>query len=709
MNRTALFSIIIILLCVTLCSCSQKNNEPDVVHRAYTSVDILFSTESDTISIRNVIKRDSEYYVLTQETNESDTGFEEMIRIHKVSGDGTITESIDGPDDINYYVSMDITAQNELFYVTMDNKAKAFDLDSGETTTLVESSEPLCGIISCEDGYVLMQIGKICKYGNDGSIKSIVENPEWKNYTGTRVYYEYEDESYLLAGESFASAYYRVDFDNSGSECIYSPYQENRAVRGISGQFFFDIDGLYKLDQGEQVVLAKWNDIDLMPRRFTTGGDPLYFASDEDRFAIAYNYNGPIAELVIYEYDPSANIEDREPIVIGGYNCRNDDMLNWAVYKFNTSQDRYRAIIEDYAIDYGGEDITESAALEADLIKRFNEGDCPDIFYGNEFDYEALYSSGITESINPYLQDEDDLLSGVTDSIRQLMIDSEGDCYRLFPCYAMQGYVTDLDLYESRSDMTIEDVNKLAEERNVRALYPEADLTILYSIIQGAIDHGDISSENDIESLLYYAVTNGYPYGSFYNSPSDTAYTVNENVIVKSTIFSLSEFYSSEISNDSRLQFVGIPGVTDSYHVVVPGGQMALSSGASNPEACVDLMTLMICDAEIQRLSFCNWMLPVNESILDECISYSVDQESVPEDDTFYRIYLNYQDDISEESVEDLLRAVDSADTVLSYDWGLMSIIENELYTYHNSGKSIEETAESLFNRLTLYREENYG
>ena len=86
-----------------------------------------------------------------------------------------------------------------------------------------------------------------------------------------------------------------------------------------------------------------------------------------------------------------------------------------------------------------------------------------------------------------------------------------------------------------------------------------------------------------------------------------------------------------------------------------------------------------------------------------------MDQESVPEDDTFYRIYLNYQDDISEESVEDLLRAVDSADTVLSYDWGLMSIIENELYTYHNSGKSIEETAESLFNRLTLYREENYG
>lgn len=57
--------------------------------------------------------------------------------------------------------------------------------------------------------------------------------------------------------------------------------------------------------------------------------------------------------------------------------------------------------------------------------------------------------------------------------------------------------------------------------------------------------------------------------------------------------------------------------------------------------------------------------------------------------------------------IEDINEIINTVDTIVYYDFGLSSIIYEEVRTYDTENKSPEEIAELLYSRLMVYRQEN--
>ena len=83
-------------------------------------------------------------------------------------------------------------------------------------------------------------------------------------------------------------------------------------------------------------------------------------------------------EAVCVEADPNLDLSDRSKIVIGCTDLINEPAIKLAAYLYNSSQDEYMAVIEEYKMDYN--DLDQS---RVELLRMFNEGNTPDIICSN--------------------------------------------------------------------------------------------------------------------------------------------------------------------------------------------------------------------------------------------------------------------------------------------------------------------------------------
>ena len=158
----------------------------------------------------------------------------------------------------------------------------------------------------------------------------------------------------------------------------------------VSAEYLFGLEGEYKVNLGTLQVetLARWNEVDIRPEK-QSGTHQEYVGVDDTKFAIKRLYPDGTGDVGFFTYDNTVN-QNRTEIVVGGYGVYTDEMLKWAVYTFNTNNDQYRVVLEDFC----GQVFIFFAARSSDgkieNAKVFNEGHSPDIFYGDWFDYRYL-------------------------------------------------------------------------------------------------------------------------------------------------------------------------------------------------------------------------------------------------------------------------------------------------------------------------------
>ena len=85
----------------------------------------------------------------------------------------------------------------------------------------------------------------------------------------------------------------------------------------------------------------------------------------------------------------------------------------------------------------------------------------------------------------------------------------------------------------------------------------------------------------------------------------------------------------------------------------------------------------------------------------------AVDPSNVVDEDM--RRFVNGKSAVSEETIEEYKRMIDSIDTIRTMDWGAYNIICEEIASYYTQNRSVEQIAETLDARLTLYIQENYS
>jgi len=705
-------TLILIMITGMLLGCSNENNNrlngvsPN--HATYTSMSIEFSSPDYYVSINDAVKNDDNYYVFTSwYPRVEDVDY--CNKIYVYSEGLELEKEIQIDPQINVYVPCSIKG-NQLKCCGYDNRLLTIDMENGEVIDSIEYEDDLCGVVNAEGGYVVLMVGRIEKYSDDGYLISAVDNNEWQLYNGTRTFYEMNGSSYLLSFSGCVWSYYKIDFDSHSSEKVYESDEDMGSVV-CSGPYKFSNDGEYLLDfdSMEMYSLTTWNDTDLQPEKYGYADQKL-IGVDNEEFIQLYSYDNGMGQFLVYTYDPQIDYSDRIPIKIGGYNIMNDIPFRWAIYCFNTSQEEYRAYIEDYSEQFGWIDTEEATAQSAALIQYFEDGNAPDIFYGQFFDYETLYSSGMTLDIAPYMDEEfEDHFYGITDNIRSLMINGEGQCYRVFSAYQIEGLVGDRELIDDNTDITIGELDQIAQENSLTPMsgFLSKDLA-KWAIVYTLRDNGDYTTE-EISEILEYSFEHGYQeYGLFPSVPMQRSSFEEYMLISSYGVYSPNIVSFMESESSTRLKMVGYPTIEGSTLPIVVFGQVAVSSGTSYPEACVDLISFLLED-DVQELDYMECFIPVEQKTLDYICDCCVNHSLISADDTALGYYIMNEEEISEEAVSDFWDMVYSINSVQKYDWGLESIIEEEIDSYYNSGKSVEEVAESLSSRINLYIEENYG
>lgn len=710
LSKNKVFLLILFFILIFCTGCNTNSEESArIINRegaAYTSSIVTIQEAEYYCDVSNIITDGDNYYAFATKYNIEDLE-DNYISIYSFTDEGVFSECV-LDDNFNAYVATGIH-DDKLYFATWQNELKVMDLQSGDVLYSDNYSEQLCGVSIASDGYVLSFNGKIEKYDWNNNFIASIQNDEWNIYDYSPSYFEQNDECYLVICLGATCKYYSLDFGRHSSELIYDTGNSGITITSHYKEYLFTDDYEYKIDFENRTLskLASWNDMNYQPPRYGLSWEKLYGVNDYV-FISAYTYVNGISEILIYEYD-TTDYSERIPIVIGGYYCSYDLPLRWAIYNFNTSQDEYRAYIEEYSDVFGWTNDEEAVVQRTALIQYFIDGNAPDIFYGNYFDYDSLNYSGYIQDMSPYLNDDSlEKIQGLTSSIYRLLVEDDGSIYSLFSSYCLKGYIGSSNYLSNEQDYSVSDLLNIANDNNLTT-FNNTTSTMLAGYLFGASLYDGVNySTDDIETILTIIYENSFSDDAPFSTPVLDSTSVGDILLFDYDINALEQLDAYERNAGCRLAYVGYPSLDESYHVVQPYGQMGLSSSTSCPEACVQLMMYLL-DEDVQRLCYTSFMIPVMDSMLEEEMLYYSDHSSINPTDYATIRYFNMYDEVSANAVEDFRIFCNQADTIIKYDWGISSIISEEVQSYYSSDKPISEIAEALYFRLDLYIQENYN
>lgn len=703
-----IFSLVFSSLLIT--SCKNKEEEKEVVTGVDGRTVFVYSSSSAelyepgfSIYIKSAIAADDCIYLVVEKFSNDLSTHE--VALQKRSFDGEFVSEFELSSDVNVYSNCFV--KNGAFYtLSWANSLMKFDLSTGELTNSILLNSGALGVNECDDGYVVLFAGKIEKFNDNDEVIGTIENDSWEQYYGNTSYYADGDNEYVVSGLGLYPKYYELDFENESSYMVFDTRNLNSEIYGASSNYYFDNTGEYLMDfkNSTMTPLAIWNEMNLQPCKYSDD-EPVYIGIDNEHFMQVFNYQNGIAQLVYYTYECDEDFSMREPLVVGGFNCRNDLALNWAIYQFNTSQNEFRAYIEDYSEEFGYSTNSDAASSLASLIQYFNSGNAPDVFYGNFFDYDGFADSGMILNISDYMDDDfENRFSGITESVRNLMMDEDGNCYRIFASYQIEGYFAPASILGDRTDMSLEEVFSLSEELGIMPF----DRCVSSDIVHNSVfysSHDENFTSEELEEILEYAYEYGFVDIFAANPPTLSRVTVNDYLLWDKTIFSLNFLEDDYKETGETFTYIGYPSLEGSVHPIIPFGQMAISSSTEYPEECAKLLYYLL-DDEVQFLSFNSSMFPVDNTVLDKYLTYAQDNRNIPEEDYLYASSFEIYTGASEASVESLRSTINHIDCLEYHDWGMSEIIIEEVNSYYTENKPVSVIALSLYSRINVYLSE---
>lgn len=497
------------------------------------------------------------------------------------------------------------------------------------------------------------------------------------------------------------------------------------------------------------------------------GGAMLNFNKiDDETFYIPYSSDGyspfgSVSELVFIYPDDTLNLSEREQIKIQGIHIAWDPLLRSVMYEYNKTQSDYLVVIEEIASDVDFSVPEEANQAYLDILTDYQNGNTPDIFYGDGFDYQYWGENGMVLDMAPYLLeseyfDLEELSPNViniffgenivdTSSINTAMssaptadennyVVSEADVaglpiYQVFGGYGLLGYWGRSSQFDS-SEVSLYDMPQLYGDQQLFSS-TERSTNICYNALSynlGELYHNDALTLENITMVVRLALDEGLSYDELWALIEANGYAdieeVNE-IAIESNIYMnrIADYYSLNCSFGELPVYIGYPSIYDSVHTIDAQGLMAISSSTTKPEACADFVAMMF-SSEVQTRAISSSMIPVNDHAMRTAAWYMANPEDIPEEDfclygpgvSFETVMTGpnpeeYEINIltlSEDVVSGYLEALYSADSVRPYDWGVQDIITEEIETGMAQGRVAEEIASVIVARLEVYAAENY-
>lgn len=567
-------------------------------------------------------------------------------------------------------------------------------------------------VASCDDGFVFVTSNEIIKYSSDGSLRKTITFSEPLYFEDDPYFYKNEHE-YL---KTYDSTFYELDFDRGHMNMVANPSMLRISESYLStyGRYAYDdFNGIiYELNLEESVIVpcAYINNMLIRPSQGNSYNMKRLYVIDNDEFVWIDKYPNGVYDIQFLSQDDSLNFTDRTRLTVKGYNVTNDYVLRYAAYLYNSSQEEYFVSIEEFDPEYGYSDARSAQENTLQLIQEFSSGNAPDIFYGNNFDYDHWGASGMVIDLSPYLEN------------------TSIPCYQVYAGYRVFGLYADSSSVRLNED-NIHFFDNPSIANGLLNYYRASDIVdyaIRYSLRKQMYENGRALNEEEIEEILNIAFQYGVSEEEKFNANTFgnvTAYDVGDISLQQLDIGSLAEYILYQSAMGDELKYLGYPSIHVCAHVADPIGLVAVSASTEHPEACCEFIDYMF-SYEVQESIIAHQCIPINREVFDRYIDMMSDIENInvsnPTEriikDTMLNQRLFYRDDIRQEGyyqptltdINNYIEIATSVDSLNTIDWGVYNIIAEEVESYYLQNKPIPEIAEALHSRLLLYVQENY-
>ena len=602
---------------------------------------------------------------------------------------------------------------------------------------IIKSSDAYTGrdvsnssVCKTDEGFMVCLGNKIVRYDINGNkLGEIIYHEDDDVYFSLTITSVFEQKGrYYAFGlnqleNSSEPAYFTLDFETGSiEECFkptdlpylidpdvsFGPDYHRSTIGSVFGGYIVEVD----MEQKTANVLANEKEMLISPSTYDDDDCEIY-ALDQDHFYVPYTYPGKdldVGEVALITKDDSIDLAGRTQVVIQGAGISVDSTLKDAAYLYNTSQDKYFIKLDDIAAKYDLSSPESMKRNKLNLMTRYLNGDTPDIYYGNFFDYDYMGENNMVMDIKPYLGD---------DPIYGRMTRDDGKIYQVYAGYFLKGYFGKSSVYKADTDITSMPALKGGQTRfgdaTSAAILYQAIGSDLMSLYRG----GKLTKEN-VLSAVRIAVEEGAD-PSVEISPDD----IPDPKDVKKGKLSL---YNSQVGYPAIFTehardfgetpvWVGYPSIGGSVHMIEPICLMAVSESTEYADVCIDFIKTVM-TLEVQRKICASGAIPANRDVLIEMLEVLKDPDNASKEmKNFYSMQFIKDDPekgqskvipLSDKLAQQYIETVDLADRIEVYDWGLYLMARDEIKTYYSQGKSIDQIADTLYSKYLLYAQENY-
>lgn len=705
-----LISVLLIICCFfSVSSCAKKTRYEG--RYAYTTSEFTIPEIDDCYSeiVDISVKEDNKYVLVNYVAQEVDVESDlvlytlneigEIVDSFSVAYEGFETNSIVGNLIGDCYG-----------FVTPRGKLRLVNLEDGSLEDSIDiSNDNSFAVEETEDGFIVLSSGYLIRYFSDESEPIVVESDALYGCYGDAPLFESNGNYYVISYADGGLFYYQIDFDKHSLIQLENAYSMTDAIYDVYGEYIHNYNGIYRVDLENKYlnIIALWSDLNIRPENKALSNSE-YKMQDDNHFAKVYTYLDDTKEIIFFTYDSTIDYSNCKLITIGGYGLYNDLALSWAIYNYNMSQSDYRVVCDDYSVRFPYSTGVEAQAQYAALLQYFEEGNSPDIFYGSMFDYENFGKQGIVIDLKDYY--ENDFSNSNLVVLNNI---SNENMYSVFSGYMLTGYWANSDLIPE-TDISYVDLHEYSENTGILPFMPIssaniADFIIRYKLSSFVSDNNNhVLSIEELTEIIEFSIEYGLSYESAPNFGTLQDVCNKQILTYSGYVSDIYTFADGARNYDNELSFIGYPSIDSSAHVIYPSGLVAVSSSSMYQDECWNFIKCLF-DEDVQRVLAVNRIIPVNMNILEEFVSYCVNPDSVQISSVDYSSYTCFYDYTVDECIaENYMNSIRTADTVLSYDWGIYNIICDEVNSYYLMGKDPEEIAVSLQSRLDVYVNENY-
>ena len=637
--------------------------------------------------------------------DEDGTANTKRFRLQKCDANGNLVyeQAID-PGDMEYFYPFSLVADGKgRTYVPAMDAILRFDEEGHQKKAYTISNGSFGGIcINQDDNLYCAAV----KYDADSSCELLEYAFESDEPIGTHKNFISAESDIVQAGDLL----YAI---SSGSFCAYSIKSEGIINRVTLMNCGIDTSSVVSVG----VV-----------------GEEYYIAQSEVSFEMGTKVNqAKKYELAcIGKADPS-QAQQKQVITLGAPMI--GSALQDRIIELNKRSDKYRVVVQSYYSEAEG--YREDGMEEA--IKRFQmdvmTGKGPDIVQLSHVNPALFYEKGVLEDLYPWLEksssiSRDFFVDGVLDKM-----DYKGKLYGIMDGFSLETMIGKTDIVGGKSGWSISDLLAVAKAHPnmklitgfTKSMFLEAMLTAntdQYIDFATGACHFD-SSEFKAVLELARNLEDEIQYGGMVNDGTAAGMHNNMILLCSETILHFGDYAQTDmIYGEPEFTRVGYPSGKGNGCLLKGSGEIGISAYSTNKEAAWAFIEdyIKLLDEEETTYSF-----PVTRGKYEKAKAYASEVHYMTDENGEVILDRNGNpikrpsgpvaitdggmvdtDPLTEQQASKIANMIkDSISVYDIMDDEIFKIIEEEAQSYFAGAKSVDEVADIIQKRVSLYVQEN--